>query len=411
MNDFVKFLPAAALPEGGIAEWSPADAERWRRAAVVRWAAPGAGSWALVPLVLTAAVLLGSGGPEPPHSGTGWAGYPQVVLLLSLPLWYRTMPAATVVAGPLLALYSVFRAAGPASADPSVRAGGWLTVAVALLAATGAVLRLRARRRQRALALAAAGPDRRPLPAGLPRGHVRRGLVPLLAGAALCAAAAALLGTGLFHDLRAHGTGRPYDAAGQQLVALALLVPGVPLLGGGAAARRTAGRLRGGPQPALRIGVRSLSPRRNVLYPDARTTGARPVAGYRPRARNRVPEARVLLGGPEERLRREHRDVDATREPFEAVLYGVPCEGAEVVLEYAVHTDSGTSLCSSVTATPLLPLYGSRPRPWSPAERSFRLGVREGRARARQRPPRSRRSVSVSFSFSDDSGGCGGGGD
>ncbi|MFF8269934.1 hypothetical protein ACF059_21485 [Streptomyces sp. NPDC016562] len=414
MSDIVKYLPEAAIPGGGAPQWEVADAERWRAARVPAVFGPAAGGWILAALVLLAVVVQARGEHANGSAGTSWTGYPGAVLLFALPAWYRFLPAAAVVAAaPLVALDAVRRVPAPDGPGP---AAGLVLVALSALALCGALLRLRARRRQRALVLAAAAGARSPVPEHLPDGHRRRGLRLVLAGGALCLAAGGLLVWGLVQDLGA-AREAPYDAAGQQLTALLLLVTGTPLLGRGLNARRAALRLHDGPQPVLRVGVRHHPSGRHWLFADARTVSARPLVAFRDRFTDNHPRpGRILVGGSPRRLRREHHDIDERSEPFEAVMYGAPCEGAEVLLEFALYEDERT-IVSHVTAAPLLPHRRHSFRPWTPAGTSYAPLRRaaEERERARRAARRSRRSDggSSACGASDGGGcgGCGGGGD
>ncbi|MFE2854913.1 hypothetical protein ACFXJO_27800 [Streptomyces lavendulae] len=425
MSEIVKYLPPAAIPEGGAPDWKTADADRWRAARVPAVLGPVAGGWILLPLVLLAIALRAVGDPTTEGVGTAWDGYPAAVLLLALPAWYRFLPAATVVSVPLIALEAVTGPFRPAEADAVGRAGIGVTLALGAFALTGALLRLRSRRLQRALVLEAAGDARSPVPDHLPDGHRHRGRWPILAGALLCTAAAALLVRGLCQDLGAP-PGQPYDASGQQVMALLLFAPGSPLLGRGLQARRAARRLHDGQQPVLRVGVRHRHSDTNWIVADARTTTAPPLVAFRDRFEDgyRSGSGRTLVGGPEERLRTEHHDIDETSEPYEAVLYGVPCEGAEVLLEYAVY-EGGSRIVSKVTAAPLMPFRRHGCRRWSPAGTSY--AVRRAEEAKRRREERASSSASSSSSSSgcgsssscsscsscssSCGGGCGGGGD
>ena len=230
-----------------------------------------------------------------------------------------------------------------------------------------------------------------------------------------------LLAWGLAADLRAAGTGTPYDAVGQQVIALLLLAPGTTLLGRGLQARRAARRLHEGPQPVLRVGVRNPLVGPCWLVADAVTISAEPLVAFRDLFADSHGHGsgRLLAGGEESRLRAEHHDIDPRREPFEALLYGVPCEGAEVVLEYA-HYESDTRIVTAVTTAPLLPVRRRSLPPWQPAGSSYTLRTRvEDERRRVERAARAARGESggIGFTFGDgDSGsscggGCGGGGD
>ncbi|MEV6727215.1 MULTISPECIES: hypothetical protein [unclassified Streptomyces] len=373
MNDVIKNLPDAALPQGGARPWTVDAARRWRDARVPLVFAPTVVCWLLVPLVFYGFSLVGSDDPETAaSSGTDWVGYHSAILFLALPAWYRYLPAATAVSAPVIALDMAVRWYGPPPVTGTGRAGCWLVIAVCAWTFTGAVLRLRSRRRQRALFLEAAGDARSPIPEHLPDGHRRRGRWPILFGGLLTFTGVASLAWALVADLGASAEA-PYDAVNQQMLSLLLLIPGPPLLGRGLTARRAARRLHDGPQPVLRVGVRRRAPGYTWLVADARTTTAPPLIGFRNRFedthRVRFRYGRILLGGPESRLRAEHHGIDDTREPYEAILYGVPCEGAEVLLEYGVHAvlSGSSTIASELTAAALLPVRLHRLKPWKPA--------------------------------------------
>ncbi|MFG2293033.1 hypothetical protein [Streptomyces sp. NPDC048603] len=398
MSDHVKFLPDAAIPPGGVPTWSVADAERWRAARLPAFFAPAA-VWALAPLVLTAIVLLAWNEPAEGIRGTVWESFPPAVVLFCLPLWYRMVPAVTAVAAFLPAGYAVYDLAGLPGWDTPGRIGNLLVLALCGYAATGALLRLRARRRQRGLMLAAAGKARHRLPEEPAAIRRRRGLPGVLTGAGLCLAAAALLGWALSADLGADRD-HPYDATGQQILAMLLLMPGVALIGHGLSGLRAARRLRSGPQPALLVGVRGGTVETRWLYPDARTPDAPPLISYAYRYRDWA-EGRTLLGGPGERLRVEHHDINQFSEPYEAILYGPAHEGAEVLIESAYYHHSGR-LSTMVTVAQLLPRRRHGLSAWRPAGTSYRLEAR--------RPAEARRAGASSSSGGDSgSGGCGSG--
>ncbi|MGZ9931861.1 hypothetical protein ACXNSR_18490 [Streptomyces sp. NC-S4] len=401
----VKHLPDAAIPEGGAPAWRVADAQRWLEARVPAAFAPIVVGWVLVPLVLLSIALVARNTPDTPGHGTTWAGYAPAVLLLSLPAWYRFLPAATLVSTPVIAADALrsLHVLGPA--DGAARVGGVLMLVLCAWAFAGSVLRLRSRRRGRELFLAAAGDARAAIPENLPDGHRHRGRWLLVAGAAACPAAAALLVWGLAQDLGA-GPEHPYDATGQQVLAMLLLVPGVPLLGRGLTARRAARRLHDGPQPVVRVGVREHRSGPFWLVADADTPTAPPLIAFRDRFddgyRSRAPE--TLLGGPESRLRADHHDIDRRAEPYEALLYGVPCEGAEVILRYAVYRGD-SRIVDAVRAVPLLPFLRRHLRSsWRPAGTSYTL-VR--RAEEEKRKQRAADRPSGSGSSCGSSGGCG----
>ncbi|MFE9933365.1 hypothetical protein [Streptomyces sp. NPDC005533] len=408
MTDYVKHVPTAAIPEGGVMTWGVDDARRWLRARVPAAFAPVAGSRLLGGLVVLS-IGLTALAAEPVH-GAGWRGYAMGVLLIALPFWFRSLPVATLLASPVLTVDAA--RALPAADHAAGAVGHGLVLALAAWAFTGALVRLRARRRQRELALAAAGPARFPLPDPLPAAHRRRGLTGIAVGSACCLGAAVALAVGGLVDVRASGSAHPYDPRGLQALALVLLVPGTTVLGRGLGRRLAARRLDGRPQPALLVGVRISRSGLHWLHPDAETPAGPPLIAHRARARDVVAGRRTLLSGSERTLRTAHHDVDAHAEPFEAVLYGVPYEGAEVILESAVY-EGGTRLVSYVTAAPLLPRRRHGLRGWKPARRSHREAVREAarlaEERRREREQERERERAGSKNSDSASGGCGGG--
>ncbi|MFF5446239.1 hypothetical protein [Streptomyces sp. NPDC012888] len=425
MTDHVKHLPAAALPERPLRRWAVEDARHWLDARVPGVFAPVAGSWVLALLVVTSQQLTGWQGWKDSTSistGTTWAGYPQTVLLLCLPLWFRHLPGATLPAAVAVGAESAASLFRLAPDDRAGRAAHALALAVAVWAFAGALFRLEARQRQRKRALAAAGPERSPLPGPLPGAHVRRGLRPAVPGAVLCLAAALLLVSGLAADLAGARAGTPYDALAHQITAMVLLIAGTPLLGRGITARLAARRLHREPQPALLVGVRRSPHGHDWLYPDASTVDAPPLIGYDAWVRNIRAGTRLLVSGAGPVLRTEHHDVDAGAEPFEAVLYGIPSEGAEVVLAYAVYA-TDWRIAEDVAAAPLLPgrSHGFS-GPWRPLGRSHRLEVRRREAEREERRreearqaaerrlrERERARKRESDGRRSDAGGCGGG--
>ncbi|MEU3724893.1 hypothetical protein, partial [Streptomyces sp. NPDC031705] len=376
MIAYAKHLPAGAIPASDVRTWGVAESERWRKARAPIVFAPAAGSWILAVLVtVSLALILRDGGPADPV-GTAWRFYPAAVLLAALPLWYRFLPAAAAVAAAVLALES----AAALTRGPGVV----LVFLMAVWSLAGALLRLRARRRQERLVLAAAGAARFPLPDRLPSGQEGRGNTRLLVGAFLCLVAAGVLVDGLVDDLGSPPGSAPYDAVGQQRIALVLLVSGTTLLGRGWAADLAVRRLYAQDQPALVVGVRIAPTGHFWLLPDADDTTGRPLVCYRPRREDTHGGAQLLASGAAEAARDGLHDIDARAEPFEAVLHGVPREGAEVVLECAVH-EGYRSIYSQVTGVPLLPRRRHRLGAWSPSGVSYRETAEGRRAREEAR--------------------------
>lgn len=409
----VKNLPDAAIPDGGAPHWHVKDAQRWLDARVPAAFAPVTVGWILAPLVLLSLVLLALSTSDTPEHGTSWSGYAPAVLLVSLPAWYRFLPAATLLSTPVIAADAVRNLYVQGPADGPGRAGGTLVLALCAWAFAGSVLRLRSRRRQRELFLDAAGDTRAAIPEDLPDGHRRRGRALLVTGAALCLAAAALLAWVLRQDLAASPRD-PFDGTGPQVLAMILLAPGVPLLGRGLTARRAARKLHDGPQPVLRVGIRRVLLGPGWLVADAGTTTAPPLIAFRDRFDDgyRSRPAQTLLGGAESRLRTDHHDIDPHAEPFEALLYGVPCEGAEVLLRHAVHRGD-TMITDAVLAVPLMPFRRHRLRSWRPAGTSYTLRRRaeeeKRRQRAAERSSGSGSSCGSSGCSSSCGSSCGGG--
>ncbi|MFH9608149.1 hypothetical protein [Streptomyces sp. NPDC017448] len=375
-------------PAGGaVSAWSSADVERWRRAGGPAVLSPALIGWVLAALVATAYVLLyGIASASPAWhgghgTGTDWLRYPGAVLLAALPLWYRYVPVAAVPAALYVAVEAGLRTFGSGGTDTAARSGQSVVLAACALAFTGGCLRLWARRRQRALMRAVAGNRRFPLPEGVPASDGHRGHQRVFLGLALALAAAGVLTEGLVQDLTR--TGEPYDAVGQQRVALVLLVAATTFYGRGGLAHLAARRLYGQEQPVLVVGVRVGKDGRHWVYPDARTTTAAPLVAYVPQRRDTRTRTRLLSSGSAYGTGNGHYDVDPEQEPFEAVLYGTVTEGDEVVLvharaEYHRRQETGR-LYATVTTAPLRPDRRHRLGPWEPADAAERL--RKGRER------------------------------
>lgn len=372
---------AAWAPAGGaVSSWSAADVERWRRAGGPAVLSPASIGWVLAVLVAAAYVLLYGVSPTSPAwhggrgSGTDWLRYPGAVLLAALPLWYRYVPVAVVPAALYVAVEAGLGAFGSGGTDPAARSGQSVVLAACALAFTGGCLRLRARRRQRALTYAVAGNRRFPLPEGVPASDGHRGHQRVFLGLALALAAVGVLTEGLVQDLTR--AGGPYDAVGQQRVALVLLVAATTFYGRGQLAHLAARRLYGREQPAVIVGVRVGKDGRHWVYPDARTTSAAPLVAYVPQQRDTRARTRLLSSGSAYGTGNGHHDVDPEQEPFEAVLYGTVTEGDEVVLvhacaEYHRHQEMGR-LYATATTAPLRPDRRHRLGPWEPADGAAR---------------------------------------
>ncbi|MFD4689834.1 hypothetical protein [Streptomyces sp. NPDC058463] len=387
-------VASRSMSRGGVATWAVADAERWRKAAVPAVLAPAVGGWALAVLVAAAYVLLfglssaSAAWHSGPGDGTDWLRYPGLILLTALPLWYRYVPFAAVPAAVFVAVEAVPTLARSGDVDHPARAGWLVVLAACAVAFGGGCLRLRARRRQRSLALAAAGERRFPLPEGTPESDGHRGHQQVYLGLALCLVAAAILTDGLFGEPTTSGVA--YDAVGQQRIGLVLLVAGSTFYGRGQLAHRAAWRLYGEPQPALIVGVRAGADGRHWVCADALTRSAAPLIAYVPRKSDTRTRTRLLGSSSAYGVGNGHHDIDPKHEPFEAVLYGTPAEGDEVVLEYACaeyhrHQEMGR-MHATVTTAPLRPDRRHGLGPWEPADGPARQRerLREGQERAEQ---------------------------
>ncbi|MFG3192456.1 hypothetical protein [Streptomyces omiyaensis] len=320
-------LPPVPVVDG-VPVWGHTDTAAWSAARPGRWARP---LWSVLALsaALVAAVATEPTVPcgDTTPCGPDWTGMVQTGLAVGLLHWSARLPGVTLVAAPgLAALVAVEQFPAPGTASGAAN----LAVLAALglgWAAAGA--RLTAARRQRRLFERTHGPVTRPLDlTGLPK----RGTGRIAAGLALCAVAvvAILLGlrevradedraaqasrteaevtgrTDTAVRLRAHdgrplvvgsvfpedqrlGTtvtvledgswrrlaAEPYDAIGEQLLALVAGLTGLSLAGTGLRVRRGCLARRPGGLPAARVWVATDGEGRTGLHPvDATDLGA-----------------------------------------------------------------------------------------------------------------------------------------
>ncbi|MGW1070294.1 hypothetical protein ACWD4F_38065 [Streptomyces aureus] len=247
-------LPATAIPDGCL-PWSTEDTRRWTRALPPGWIPVPRVGLRVLKLVLAVGVLAALGLTTdglPPYLAA-WAGLQLV--------WLQLRPELVRVSAPLLALVTVVLR--PAPVIPVL--AGALVLNGACLAV--AALRLRARERQREAALAASGgvsalPPGADLPLG--RGRFLSGL-----GITLIAAGVPLAATAGVWD----------DAEGRR----AAMVAGCFVAGLGATAllsgvlgRRRAVALRAAPAPVLRVLMRE------TRHGDAKVYAADDIGGLRP---------------------------------------------------------------------------------------------------------------------------------
>ncbi|MEV5145110.1 hypothetical protein AB0L14_11825 [Streptomyces sp. NPDC052727] len=301
-------LPAAAVP-AGAPSWSGDHPRRWLDALPPRWVPSPSRTGHLMTASAAAAGVTGLLALP-----AGWRPWAAALLALHA-LWLCARPEIVPVSAPVLAALLVV-----------LRPGKLWPAAVLLLAPVWAVavLRLVARRRQRERARDAAGgvtaspPDAdRPLP---------RGRFLIVCGGVLLA-----LGLGAVAVLPAHGpdTGE----AARALPALAWLVAGQGLtaLVSGLLGRRRAAALRAAAAPVLRVLVREGADGDTEVFAADDTAGVRPLF--------RVAVTEVQDGAPDDEVDEEELeeflervDREGPGPLREAVLYGVPCDGAEILL-------------------------------------------------------------------------------
>ncbi|MFB7332139.1 hypothetical protein ACFC00_10845 [Streptomyces adustus] len=354
-TDVRRTLPATAIPDGCL-PWSTEQTRRWTRELPpgwipVRWV--GLSIFQLVWLMGALAAL-----------GLNWAGVPPYLAALAgLHLvWLPLRPEIVRVSAPVLALVTV--AVRPEPVLPAL-VGAFLLTAVSL---TVSELRLRARRRQREAAVAAAGGVTAVLPDAdqpLGRGRLLSGLgvvlIVLVAAGVPVTAAIGMWDT----------------SEGRRFVALACLYAtglGVTALLSGVLGRRRAVALRAAPVPVLRVLVRE---DRRV---DAEVYAADDVAGLRPlftvaTVRLDLEADRGEDGGTaddEAELDDFLEELDDKRpKPLrEAVLYGAPYDGAEVVLVSAARKPGDPPVAERSTGP-------ARPLPAVAVRRRLRVAKRQ----------------------------------
>ncbi|MFG2572699.1 hypothetical protein [Streptomyces sp. NPDC048481] len=383
----VSRLPANAVGPGGrVAAWDGGSALRWARALPPRWVPVRTPDWALAVLPLTAvagAGLLGGPGGLP-----AW-GAALVALHLVWPVLRPEMAALTAPVGVALVL-----TAGDGLPLP-VRLGlaAWQTGA---WAAVG--LRLAARRRQRAAALAAAGGTAAVAPDGM-GGRRPRGTFLLWTGLGLLAAGGVLRAVADAWD----GPGGRWTvaAAGWCLAGLGLTV-----LVSAALARHRAVGPRRGPVPVLRVLARvngdletevfaadDLAARRplfTVATADGRGAPDHPAEARADetdevRGADRTGDDEPAEPAEPDELRELRELVGGGRAgPLrEAVLYGAPFDGAEVVL-LAAAAKAGAPPVVETSLGPVRPVTEAalRRRERNERVRAVREGSREERREA-----------------------------
>ncbi|WP_234317408.1 hypothetical protein [Streptomyces sp. NRRL WC-3744] len=352
-------MPASALP-ADCPSWSGAHTRCWLDALPPRWVPlPSLTGHLMIASVAATGITLLLALPA------GWRPWAAALLALHM-LWLCVRPEIVPVSAPALAVLLAV-----------LRPGRLWPVAVVVLASVWAVavLRLVARRRQRERAREAAGGVTAPLPdAGR---SLPRGLFLIGCGGVLLA-----LGLGAVAVLPAHG---PQTGEGARaLPALAWLVAGHGLtaLVSGLLGRRRATVLRAAAAPVLRVLVREGADGDTEVFAADDTAGVRPLfcAAVTEVQDTGADDGDDGDGEEAEEQREEWREILARVEragpgPLrEAVLYGVPCDGAEILLVAAAEK----------AETPPVPERSSGPvRPLSEAS-VRRLTSEEKRRAARQ---------------------------
>ncbi|MFF3380004.1 hypothetical protein ACFYXF_44505 [Streptomyces sp. NPDC002680] len=307
-------LPLTAIPDG-CQDWTTVRAARWSAALPPRWTflrvrrSVAAG---LATLVLCVGALVAMAGGLWPFVAAGFAVYV---------LWVLARPELVWAGAPLLLLALAVEASSMAWALTGfgvvVVLGSWAVVAV----------RLRARSEQLERAVAAAGGVAVPVPgAGAP---VRRGRVLFALGFVVLALGALSGGTaGLW--------GSAQDQQGAWVVTVFLAGLGVTALASAWLGRQRAGALRGAPVPVLRVLVRDDAQGGTEVYAADDPAAERPLFTVDLASFDEDDEdtdedeeqdgddslQRVLLG----------LDDDTFGPVREAVLYGAPFDGAEVLV-------------------------------------------------------------------------------
>ncbi|MFE1438078.1 hypothetical protein [Streptomyces sp. NPDC058739] len=323
-------LPDALVPDGCPALDAQA-ARRWT-AALPPLRVPARTATGGATFAVSVAALVASG------SLCLYAGLPAfAAALVALHLvWLPARPEAAVLTAPLTA---VLLLVAPHGAPLAVR----LAVVVVLAAVWGlALTRVRARARQRAAAEAAAGGVTAAVPAG--RAPVRRGRFMTGAGVLVVVSAAVLFGFQDAWDLAEDRQAVPAVAAGVLGLGLTVLLSGL-------LARRRAGALRTAPVPVLRVLVREGADMDTEVFAADDSAALCPLFT--------VGTALLDEDDEDDEDDSEHhddgdKDEEAAAQEFqdlldrideeqpgplrEAVLYGVPYDGAEIVLVSAAET-------------------------------------------------------------------------
>ncbi|MGW1727723.1 hypothetical protein ACWCQK_33020 [Streptomyces sp. NPDC002306] len=339
-TDLRRALPATAIPDGCV-PWTTERTHRWTRElppgwTPLRWPGLPVVNLALVTGGLAAFGLTGAGLP------------PFLAALAALHLvWLPLRPEIVRVSAPAMVLVAVVLRPAPVSA---VLVGALL---LAGACAAIAVSRLRARRRQREAALAAAEGVTAPLPA------TER---PLWRGRILswCGIALILAGTALAVGADVWDTSD--DRGATAVTGFYLAGLGVTALLSGVLGRRRAVALYAAPAPApvpvLRVLVREYEGDGVEVFAADDVMSLRPLFTV-----TTVPLERDTEDGEIDEAEAEaeldgmlaHLDGDRPKPLREAVLYGAPYEGGELVLVSAAPEADGPPVAER-SAGPVRPL-------------------------------------------------------
>lgn len=313
-------LPAASIPDG-CQDWTTARAAHWSAALPPRWTflrvrrSIAAG---LATLVLCVGALVAMAGGLWPFVAAGFAVYV---------LWVLARPELVWVGAPLLLLALAAEASSKSWALTAFGAfvvlGSWAVVAV----------RLRARSEQLERAVEAAEGVAVPVPGtGAP---VRRGQLLFVLGLVV-------LGLGVLTGSTAGLWGSAQDQEGAWIATVFLAGLGATALASAWLGRQRAGALRGAAVPVLRVLVRDDAQGSTEVYAADDLTAERPLFtveltsfdeddgdgdgeddGDEGEGEDGDDEIRRMLLG---------LDDDIIGPVREAVLYGAPFDGAEVVV-------------------------------------------------------------------------------
>ena len=358
-------LPASAIPDGCVA-WNGEHARVWADAAVPWWVPVRPRRWS-IELALWCAVLVAFA-----LLTTTDLPLELAVLLPLQVMWSLWRPEVVRFSAPVLVALVAIRATE--LSWPALVCAALLILA----SVTGTELRARARGRQRRSALAATGGVMAPLPDA--DGRVRRGGLFLKFGTGIGLLGVALLATSGLS--RWHSDRQVALAEGLFIVGLALT-----LLLSGTLGRRRALTLRATPAPVLRVLVGKDDHEDAVVYATDDTAALRPLFTVAMRAA-REDEGEEGEG--------DEKDDEAAREELEelldapaaaapgplreAVLYGTPYDGAEILLVGAAE-EPGEPPVAEWSTGPVRPLAAGAVR--RRIAREKRAAVRAARDKAR----------------------------